>query len=127
MIDTSDLNIINLRAALGVILGQLTASVGDALKTKWGEAVAKPSPVDAIVGGMEAAYAQIKAVPADAPVIAQTLGQVAYLIYDNGFHGKQDRALAIYKACRRALGEEVSGDDPEVDPDYAAPAEPEGE
>lgn len=125
MIDTNDLSPVTLRTALAMLLGQRQASVSAFLADKWNAAVAQPSPVDAVVKGMEAAYAQMKATPADAATIAPVLGRAAYLVYDNGFHGRQARALEIYKACRRALGETVSGSDPEVDPAYVEPVPPE--
>lgn len=124
MLDVSNAAPVATRAAVIMLLGQLSASIADPAKSAWQAAAEQASPVDTICNAMEPMYAHMKASAGDAAAVAAVLGQSAWLIQTYGFHGKQDRAAAVYQACRRTLGETVAGEDPAVDAAYAPAAAP---
>jgi hypothetical protein len=81
------------------------------------------SPVDKIVGGMEALYSGLKQLPEFPDQLAEVLGNLAHQVYTYHWHGKTDRAFGIYGFCLRVLGEgsQTLEEDPPIDPAYAAP------
>lgn len=74
------------------------------------------SPVDAIVGFTEAAFANLEAFDAEGKQIAAGCAQ---LIDENGFHGRMNgRAAGVRKALLREAGEKAPGSRP-----WPAPSE----
>lgn len=91
--------------------------------TAFTSAGSQVSPVNSVVDGMESGYALLKneAVTGDnKSELALLVGACAYQVSINGFHvqGQNGRALAIYNACRHALGEDVSETDPEISDEF---------
>lgn len=102
----------------------------DLPRTKLFEALNQGSPVDALVGAMEALYSGIKQAPGAIHNDVHTVcGQCAFVVCVNAWHGKADRAASIFQISRRALGltENATTPDPETDPEvlpeYLVPAE----
>jgi hypothetical protein len=80
--------------------------------------LARPSPVDALVEAMEATYGIVKEMDPAPEAVIRLCGQAAFHVYSNAWHGKTDRAVAIFQACRRELGLTANAmtPDPETDP-----------
>lgn len=118
MLDVSNAAPIATRTAVIMAFAAVQANITDPAKADWLTATEQPSPVDVICNSLEPMYAHMKAVPADAEAVAAVLGQSAWLILTYGFHGLTSRATDIYQACRRALGEDVAGTDPDIAAKY---------
>lgn len=123
MIDVNNINPVGTGAKIYMAVSAGLASAASTIREAV-EATYNQGPVEKLVHGMEALYALIKVEGwADAATV-QALGEAAYMVGVYNFHGKSARGYALYNAARRALGEEVPGDDPPVDDKFTSPPEP---
>lgn len=116
MIDTNDISPVAVKMELTVVYATHLSQFADAVRNELAAAVGHASPVVTAVDGMEALYAFMQSEDAAfSDELAHALGRAAFLVATYDFHGKASRALGIYNAARRALGEDVAGEDPAVD------------
>lgn len=122
--------IYEVRGALSPLVFNHGAELPTVPRDKLFEAINAVSPVDCLVGAMEALYAGIKQITGGFnDDIAIVCGQCAYIVGANAWHGKVDRAATIFQICRRSLGltaDETTpdpNDDPLILADYTQPEE----
>jgi len=115
-IKTQNLEIFPLKFQSDTLYQTIKGSVSQAVSDGWTTALTG-SPVDGLVNSMEAGYAAM--VQGDESLkaqIAPNIGSVAFIVFSNGWHeqGREGRSLAIYNACRKVVGDDVTSTDPDV-------------
>lgn len=127
-IDTS-LGLYDVAGRLAPLLFEHGAALPEGRRQALMTALNAGSPVDRLVGAMEALYGALKDEGEIPDVAAIVCGQCAFIVCANGFHGKTDRASKILQACRRMLGITANSStpdptsDPEPDPAPETPGE----
>jgi len=105
MLSLENLTIFGVRTELSDLFVSLRQGLAEEVAAAWDAARQRPSPVDAIVGGMEGAQAAfLVADEAGRAAIAPALGRAAHLVIVHSWHGKTEEASAIYRACAAVLG-----------------------
>lgn len=124
-IDTS-LGLYDVAGKLAPLLYQHGSELPDGRRTLLMTALNAGSPVDRLVGAMEALYGAVKDDGETPELALVTCGQCAFIVCVNGFHGKTERAAKILQACRRGLGltADAMTPDPSGDPEPEPAPEP---
>lgn len=100
----------HLTAALIAHGSQISSATRAALVS----ALSEVSPVNCLVQTVEALYAGIKTAGGSIDdSLRYALGEAAFLVTNNAWHGQADRASSILDATRRGLGFTVDGADPD--------------